>query len=137
MSVLLSCQNWRVKWATPVLFTNVTDERPSFIPCTLLCAHESHSPHVIHPSPTLLFEYTLRTIQPWRRHCFCFELTLPSSPLYLSLAILLFFLVTTCTRLGSRLILPSPVATYKCSIEATKVGQLAAKVSPRCPTLAS
>ena len=50
--------SWRVKWVTPVLVTQVTDERPAFVPCTLLCAHELNSPNFIHPSPALLFEYT-------------------------------------------------------------------------------
>ena len=58
MISFLSCQNWRAKWATPVLVTKDTNERPAFIPCTLLCAHESNAPHFVHPSPTLPFEYT-------------------------------------------------------------------------------
>ena len=41
-----------------LLVTKVTDERPALILCTLLCAHKSHYPHLIHPSPALLFEYT-------------------------------------------------------------------------------
>ena len=97
MISFFSCQNWRAKWATPVLVTN---ERPAFILCTLLCAHESNSPHFIHPSPTLLFEYTpeqykhdIVTVFFWFNSLFFAFVSFS----WLSRC---FFLVTTCTRLG-------------------------------------
>ena len=61
----------------------------AFIPCTLLCAHKSHFPHFIHPSPALLFEYTS---QQYKHGV--------GTVVYLSPGYLAVFPVTTCTRLG-------------------------------------
>ena len=55
----------------------------------------------LHPSFSCFsLRIHLRTIQTWRRHCFSFDLTLSSSPLYLGYLYCCYFHVTTCTRLG-------------------------------------
>ena len=129
MISFLSCQNWRAKWATPVLVTN---ERPAFIPCTLLCAHESNSPPFIHPSPTLLFEYTQNNTN-MASNLFSFDLTLSSSPLYLSLGYLAVFSCNHMHLVGARLILPSSVATYNTALKLPKLVHWRLEWAPGVP----
>ena len=126
----MSCQNWRAKWATPVLVTN---ERPAFIPCTLLCAHESNSPPFIHPSPTFLFGYTPEQYKHGIVPLFSFDLTLSSSALYFSLGYLAVFSCNHMYSVGARLILPYSVATYNTSLKLPKLAHWRLKWAPGVP----
>ena len=57
---------------------------------TLVCPQVTFSP--LHPCfPCFALRIHIRTIQTWRRHCVFFDLTLSSSPLYLSLGYLAVF----------------------------------------------
>ena len=95
--------------------------------------------HILHISSILLrlgkfaLRIHLRTIQPWRRHCFCFELTLPSSPLYLSLGYLAVFSCNHFHSVGARLILPSPVATYNAALKLPRWAHWRLKWAPGVP----
>ena len=82
-----------------MLVTQVTDERPAFIPCSLLCPQVTYS--TLHPSfSCFALRIHLRTIQTWRRHCFSFDLTLFFAFVSFSWLYCCSFPVTTCTRLG-------------------------------------
>ena len=99
---------------------------------TLVCPWVTFS--TCHPSfSDFALRIHLRTIQPWRRHCFCFELTLPSSPLYVSPG---YLAVISCNHLysvGARLILPSPVATYNAALKLPRWANWRLKWAPGVP----
>ena len=138
---LLSCQNWRVKSLVgyPVLVTKVTDERPAFIPCTLLCAHKSYSPHFIHPSPASLFEYTSGSEQYKHGAVTVFlliQLSLLRLCLYLSLGYNCCSFPVSCNHLyavGARLYLPSFVATYNAALTLPKWAHWRLRWAPGVP----
>ena len=116
LSVFLSCQNWRAKWATPVLVTKITDEHPAFIPCTLLCAQESNYPHFTHPYPALLFEYTSEQY----KHGVIIVFFLFNSLFFAFVSFSWLSRCFSCNHLysvGARLILPSSVATYNTALK--------------------
>ena len=73
--------------------------------------------HILHTSSILLLlcsSNTPQDNQTWRRHCFSFDLTLSSSPLYISLG---YNAILSCNHsVGARLFLPSFLATYNTAL---------------------
>ena len=99
---------------------------------TLVCPWVTFS--TFHPTfSDFALRLHLRTIQPWGRHCFCFELTLPSSPLYLSLGYLAVFSCNHLYSVGARLILLSPVATYNAALKLPRRAHWRLKWAPGVP----
>ena len=95
-------------------------------PAQSLCAHKSHSPHFIHPSPALLFKYTSEQY----KHGVVTVFFLFNSLFFAFVSFSWLSCCFSCNHysVGARLILPSSVA-----LKLPKLAHLWLKLAPGVP----